>query len=257
MEIFTQVQKAENKLHKNPIVLVHGSWGSSAMWMGYTQSLSEKGWDVYALDLRGHGKSEGDVAGTTMKDYVSDIRQIVSEYDLEDPVVIGHSMGGLVTLMYARDYDASAVVAIDPSPTIEVQGESEKKSYQDRYSPVDAGMPTDPKEVIEAFPDIPQEKLMKMKEMLGAESGDARSERKLGISVPKESLTMPVLFVGGELGESVPFGIGIKTAQAMADYYEKEAIEIKGATHPGILIGENAHSAVEQIENWLITNVTS
>jgi len=251
MEIFTQVQKAENKAHDNPIVLVHGSWGSSAMWMGYSQYLSQKGWDVYALDLRGHGKSEGEVAGATMADYADDIAHVVAEHGLNNPVVIGHSMGGLVALMYARDHGANAVVAIDPSPSKEVQGEGEKKDYPETYSPMDAGMPADPMEVMKALPDISQEKLMKMKEMLGMESGVARSERKLGISVPKENLTMPVLFVGGELGESVPFGIGIDTAEAMADYYGKEVVEIKGATHPGILIGEHAMEAVTQIENWI------
>jgi len=222
------------------------------MWMGYTQFLASKGWDVYALDLRGHGKSEGEVTGATMKDYNDDIAQVVSENGLENPVVIGHSMGGLVALMYVAEHGAEAVVAIDPSPSKEVQGEGEKKDYPETYSPMDAGMPADPMEVMKALPDIPQEKLMKMKEMLGMESGVARSERKLGIPVPKDKLTMPVLFVGGELGESVLFGIGINTAEAMADYYEKEVIEIKGATHPGILIGEHAMEAVTQIENWLL-----
>lgn len=251
MGVFTQVQKSENTLHNNPVVLVHGSWGSSAMWMGYAQFLSRKGWDVYALDLRGHGKSGGDVAGATMEDYAADVAQAASDHKLENPIIIGHSMGGLVVLMYAAEHGAKAVVAIDPSPTREVQGPGEKKEYPSVYSPMDAGMPTDPMEIMGAFPDIPQETLMKMKDMLGMESGVARSERKLGISVPKERLTMPVLFVGGEHGESVPFGIGIKTAQAMAEYYGNEVIEIKGATHPGILMGEHAMIAAEKIEAWI------
>ncbi|MEX0918531.1 MAG: alpha/beta hydrolase [Candidatus Paceibacterota bacterium] len=262
MDIFTQVanppasrQEAENKTPGNPIILVHGSWGSSVMWMDYTQFLSDKGWDVYALDLRGHGKSGGDVEGATMEDYANDVAQVVSDHGLSKPIVIGHSMGGLVALMYARDHETNAVGAIEPSPSKEVQGKGEEKQYPESYSPMDAGMPTDPMEVMKALPDIPQEKLMKMKEMLGQESGVARSERKLGISVPKDKLSMPVLFVGSELGESVPFGIGIKTAQKMADYYEKEVIEIKGATHPGILIGKHAMDAVEQIEKWLGENV--
>ena len=251
MKIFTQIQKADNKTHDNPIVLVHGSWGSSAMWMGYTQFLSQNGWDVYALDLRGHGKSEGNIAGVTMEDYAQDVNQVITEHSIKNPVVVGHSMGGLVALMYATEHSAKAVVAIDSSPTKEVQGEGEKKEYPTEYSPMDAGMPADPMEIMKALPDIPQEKLMKMKGMLGMESGVARSDRKFGISIPKEKLPMPVLFVGGELGESVPFGIGIKTAEAMANYYGKDIVEIKGATHPGILIGEHAMEAVEKIENWM------
>ncbi|MBI5004183.1 alpha/beta hydrolase [Candidatus Kaiserbacteria bacterium] len=251
MEQFILTVKAQQQKYANPLVLIHGSWGSSAMWMGYTQFLSMKGFDVYAPDLRGHGKSEGALAGATMSDYVADVVRAVADHGLKDPVVVGHSMGGLIALMYAAEYGAKAVIAIDPSPSKEVQGEGVHKDYLAIYSPMDAGMPADPMEVMKALPDIPQEMLMKMKDMLGMESGVARSERKLGISIPKEKLPMPILFVGGELGESVPFGIGIKTARAMADFYGKEVLEIKGATHPGILIGEHAMEAVQGIEQWI------
>ncbi len=250
MNQFTLIQKAKKKKYVHPLVLIHGSWGSSAMWTKYIQFLSEKGWDVYAPDLRGHGKSKGSVAGATMGDYVADIIRTITENELENPIVIGHSMGGLIALMYASFHGAQAVVAIDPSPTKEIRGDGEKKEYPAEYSPIDAGMPTDPMEIIKSFPDISQEMLMNMKSMLGMESGVARSERKLGISIPKEKLDMPILFVGSELGESVSFGIGIKTSRAMADYYEKVVMEIKNATHPGILMGKNAEEAVINIENW-------
>lgn len=256
MKIFVQEKKAAEPPARGSAVLVHGSWGSSAMWMGYAEFLSHKGWDVYALDLRGHGKSEGEVAGATMRDYVADVHQAVTERHLENPLVIGHSMGGLVALMYAAEHGAKALVAINPSKSKEVQGGGEKKEYPAAYSPMDAGMPTDPMEVMSVFPDIPKETLMKMKEMLGMESGVARSERKLGISVPKEKLSMPVLFVGSELGGSVAFGIGIDDARPMADYYGKDIVEIKGATHPGILIGEHATTAATKIAEWLDTRVS-
>lgn len=249
--LFIRSKNADTPTHTPPLVLVHGSWGSSSMWMGYIQLLTESGWNVHAPDLRGHGKSGGTVSGSTMDDYVADVHRTIEEHQLENPIIVGHSMGGLVALMYAAKHSAKAVVAIDPSPTKEVQSESVKKEYPAEYSPVDAGMPVDPMEVVKAFPDIPQEQLMKMKDMLGMESGVARSERKCGISIPKEDLPMPVLFVGGELGESVPFGIGITTAQTMADYYEKEVLEIKGATHPGILMGAHAKEAARSIETWL------
>ena len=250
MKIFTQITKAENKTREEPIVLVHGSWGASWMWNMYTPFLSQKGFDVYALDLRGHGQSDGDLPGVTMQNYVEDVEQVVKDNDLKDPIVIGHSMGGLVALMYGAQNKTSAVVAIDPSPTKEISG-SEEKSYPEVYSPMDAGMPTDPMATMQALPDMEQEMLMKMKDMLGMESGTARSERKLGISIGKEELSVPVLFVGGENGESVPFGIGIKTAKAMAEYYGKEVVEIKSATHPGILMGKHAGDAVMQIEGWI------
>ncbi|MEX2369152.1 MAG: alpha/beta hydrolase [Candidatus Paceibacterota bacterium] len=254
MKIFTSVKKTDQENAKGDVVLIHGSWGSAKMWMTYIKQLANKGWNVYAPDLRGHGESDGQIAGTTMDDYVADVHTSVTDNDLKNPVVIGHSMGGLVAVMYARDHSPAAVVAIDPSPTQEVQG-SVDKSYPDEYTAVDAGMPTDPQSVMKAFPDIPQEMLMKLKDMLGSESGAARTQRKHGISVTKEDLSLPTLFVGGELGESVEFGIGIKTATKMAEYYEKDVIEITGASHPGILVGEHAVGAIEKIDEWLTRNL--
>jgi pimeloyl-ACP methyl ester carboxylesterase len=168
-------------------------------------------------------------------------------------------MGGLVTLMYARDYDTAGVVAIDPSPSIEVQGDSMDKSYKDEYTPMDAGMPENPKEALSALPDIDKETLKKMKQMLGKESGAARSQRKAGVSVPKDSLTSPTLFVGGEHGasEKIDFGIGIETAKQMADYYGTEVKEVAGASHPGILIGNNWQSGAQIIHDWLEGNVVN
>lgn len=253
---FTLTSTPDNASHASPLVLVHGSWGSSAMWSTYIHHFKMHGWHTHALDLRGHGKSNGDVAGATMGNYMEDVARVVEENGLASPIVIGHSMGGLVALMYGAKHGARAIIAIGPSPSAEVQGEGEEKKYPAEYTPMDAGMPTDPMEAMQAFPDIPQEMLMKMKDMLGMESGVARSERKRGISVPKERLSMPVLFVGSELGESAPFGIGIETAKAMSQYYEKEVLEIKGATHPGILMGHHAAEAAEKIEAWLDKNTT-
>ncbi len=256
MKIFTLVKRANPPLHHSPLVFVHGSWGSSAMWMQYSEFFKNKGWDIYAVDLRGHGKSEGTVAGATMNDYVADVKKAVDDHGLSHPILIGHSMGGLVAMMYAATYGAAGLVAIDPSPTREMQGEGEEKVFPETYTPMDAGMPTDPMEVMKAFPDLSPEMLMNMKAMLGAESGVARSERKRGISVPTSALSMPTLFVGGELGESVPFGIGIATAHAMGALYTKEVFEVKGATHPGILLGKHALKSAQSIEAWLSKNST-
>lgn len=251
-DIFVLKNTPKEVKHSTSLVLVHGSWGASWMWEMYIEYLGEQGWETYALDLRGHGKSGGTVAGATMEDYVADVHAAIIDNGIRSPIIIGHSMGGLVVLMYGASYGAKAVVSIDPSTSKEVQNKEEKKTYPEEYTPIDAGMPTDPMEVMEAFPDLSPEILMSMKDMLGMESGVARSERKMGISVPKDKLSsVPVLFVGGELGKSVPFGIGIATTAKMANYYEKELLEIKGATHPGILVGRHAKDAVQSIESWL------
>ncbi len=250
---------SETPTHDTSIIFVHGSWGASWMWKTYMDYFSKHGWNVYALDLRGHGESSISINGARMEDYVDDIQIFVTKHSLKNPIVIGHSMGGLVALMYAVSHSVKALVTIDPSPSKEVQGAGVVKTFPSSYSPMDAGMPEDLMEVMKAFPDISKEALMNMKDMLGMESGVARTERKIGISISKESLKeLPTLFVGSEMGESVPFGIGIRTARAMSTYYGKDIIETMGATHPGILVGEHATETATLIEKWLAkTKMTS
>jgi len=98
-------------------------------------------------------------------------------------------------------------------------------------------------------------RLMLMKFKLGVESGVARSERKRGVSVSKESLTRPLLFVGAEFGTSLPFGIGIEKARMQANYYGATVFEIKGATHPGLLIGRHWKESAQKILDWLASNI--
>jgi len=244
--------KEMGEIFRYPLVLVHGSWGGHWMWKMYDEFFTKSGFKTYTLDLRGHGKSGGELAGATMDSYASDVDAVVKELGIENPVIVGHSMGGLVTLMYsAINRSVKGMVSINGSPSKEAQGESKDVKYPEVYSPVDAGMPTDPMEAMRVFPDIPQEMLMKMKEMLGMESGLARSQRKKGVSVPKESLNTPMLFVGTEKANSVPFGVGIQKSKAMAEYYGGEFVEIKGATHPGILMGKEWQKGAEAVANWV------
>ena len=90
--------------------------------------------------------------------------------------------------------------------------------------------------------------------MLTVESRVARSERKRGISIPREKLTQPTLFIGAEKGTSLPFGIGIEKARAQADYYNSDVVEIKGATHPGLLIGKHWKASAQAILKWIKEN---
>lgn len=258
-DIFVEEFIPDKEIFSKPLVLVHGSFGGAFMWKMIATQLAENGYHSFAISLRGHmPNKEIDLSEVGMVDYVEDISSVVREFDLQDPVIVGHSMAGLLVLMYAKDNPVSAVISIDPSASVEVQGvvdEEKIKSIPLIYSPVDAGMPTDMMEIMNSLPDISKDILMNMKDMLGMESGKARRDRKMGISIPKESINMPTFFIGAELGSSLPFGIPFETSEKMAKYYDKELVEIKGATHPGILMGEHATEVAEKIAEWLSTSI--
>ena len=78
---------------------------------------AESGYDAHALSLRGHGKSGG-TAGlrhSRVKDYVKDVRSVVERMGTA-PILVGHSLGGLVVQKYAERYDTPALVLMASVP---------------------------------------------------------------------------------------------------------------------------------------------
>lgn len=79
-----------------PILFVHGSycgaWVWSEFWMPY---FADHGFPAYAVSLRGHGASEGDLADASLEDYMADVESALEKVG-RPAVLVGHSMGGLV-----------------------------------------------------------------------------------------------------------------------------------------------------------------
>lgn len=85
-----------------PLLFIHGAWHGAWCWTEhFLPYFAEHGYTSHAIDLRGHGKSEGAdrLRWTGISHYVSDVGQVVNQLD-EPPVLIGHSMGGLVVQKY-------------------------------------------------------------------------------------------------------------------------------------------------------------
>jgi acylglycerol lipase len=93
------------------IVICHGvnSHGGQYAWVA--EQFVKRGFAVYALDLRGRGKSEGErFYVENVADYVSDVAGVVTIAQLRDPGVpvflLGHSAGGVVSSIYTIEYQA-------------------------------------------------------------------------------------------------------------------------------------------------------
>jgi esterase len=99
-----------------PIVILHGVFGSSDNWLTQAKILAEH-YHVYSLDLRNHGQSPHD----PVFDYPSmadDLREFVDTHSLKDPIVIGHSMGGKVAMNFAVAHPdkLSKLIVVDIAP---------------------------------------------------------------------------------------------------------------------------------------------
>jgi pimeloyl-ACP methyl ester carboxylesterase len=81
------------------IVLVHGG-GAHSRWWDHIAPLLAAGRRVIAIDLSGHGDS-GRRESYTIDGWAQEVLAVAADAGLDSPVVIGHSMGGIVTLRLA------------------------------------------------------------------------------------------------------------------------------------------------------------
>ncbi|MGK2947895.1 MAG: alpha/beta fold hydrolase [Acidimicrobiales bacterium] len=96
-----------------PLVLVHGITESRHSWDPLVDDLAADH-TVVAVDLRGHGAS-GLAAEYGAEVMASDVAAVVAAEGLADPLVVGHSLGGIVATALAGAHPCRAVVNIDQS----------------------------------------------------------------------------------------------------------------------------------------------
>jgi pimeloyl-ACP methyl ester carboxylesterase len=83
----------------------------------FLAAFAQRGYHAAALDLRGHGESAGRdyLREATIDDYVADVAEVASRFPTP-PVVLGHSMGGLITQRFASRHPVSGAVLLASSP---------------------------------------------------------------------------------------------------------------------------------------------
>ena len=82
------------------LVCLHGLVDSVAIWDRVTPSLAERG-RVVRLDQRGHGRSEAPPGPYRREDLASDVAAVLADRAIERAVLVGHSMGGIVSMTTA------------------------------------------------------------------------------------------------------------------------------------------------------------
>ena len=78
-----------------PLVLAHGITDAGLCWSPIAEQLAEQ-YDIVMYDARGHGRSDAPPDGYTQDDYAADLVALVQALGLEQPAVVGHSMGATV-----------------------------------------------------------------------------------------------------------------------------------------------------------------
>lgn len=100
----------------HPLVFLHGAWDDHRGFEGYVEYFGARGWDAYAFSRRGRlGLPPDRCQGVRVEDYVDDTLAALAEIG-GHPIVIGHSLGGLVAQIVAERGACAAAVLIEPGP---------------------------------------------------------------------------------------------------------------------------------------------
>ena len=102
----------ETRGEGRPLVLLHGTAGSSASWRTLPARLADDSRTV-AVDRRGRGES-GDGETYALRREAEDVHAVLDAVG-GDPVLFGHSYGGLVALEAAADADLGGLLLYEPA----------------------------------------------------------------------------------------------------------------------------------------------
>jgi lysophospholipase len=100
----------ESNAPRAGLVVVHGLAEHGGRYDGLGRSLAAHGVSVYGLDLRGHGRSDGQRGHVrTFARFLQDVdrfrREVIGLLEARTPLfLLGHSMGGLIALRFTEEY---------------------------------------------------------------------------------------------------------------------------------------------------------
>jgi len=102
---------------KPPLVLAHGVTDDGSCWTPVAENLAPD-YDVIMVDARGHGFSDAPETGYDLATLAADLHGVITALGLQQPLILGHSMGAITALALAGLYPAvpQAILLEDPPP---------------------------------------------------------------------------------------------------------------------------------------------
>jgi pimeloyl-ACP methyl ester carboxylesterase len=125
-----------------PIILIHPIGGNIDIWEHEIQFILKRGFRVIAYELRGHNKSSiGNKRDFTMYDLADDLHILIDELKIKRCTLIGHSIGGAIASLYAKQYphNLNAIIFIN-SASKRIPDKDLEKHYTTRKIAASEGM---------------------------------------------------------------------------------------------------------------------
>lgn len=258
LEVLTAGLDAPRRPH--PVIFIHGAYTGAWCWQdNFLPWFARQGYACYALSLAGHGNSHGrdrlDSFG--IDDYVANVAHITRQMDVA-PILIGHSMGGMVVQKYLEDDTlppAAAAVLLCSVPPQGLLGSALGLAWSRPNVLVDLnramlGDTLDPQNLQDALfhQPIDPQLLTRIAAQSQPESHRALWDMTF-FNLPNPMLMQhrpPMLIVGAEYDRLIPPALVYMTAAS----YQLPAHILPGFGH-GFMIEPGWENAAQLVFDWL------
>jgi alpha-beta hydrolase superfamily lysophospholipase len=229
-------------VRSTPILFVHGMSHAAWCWAEhFLPYFAQHGYVSHALSLRGHGSSEGRkrLRWTSLADYVSDVVQVASQMQ-KPPVLVGHSMGGMIVQKYLESNGAPAAVLLASAPPQGVLGTTLRVALRHPLVFIKANltmsmapMLSTPQRAQEALfsSDMPRDKVRSYFWRLQDESYRAYLDM-MGLSLPRPARVKTPILVMGAADDRL---ISSSEVEATARAYQTQAEVLPDMAHDMML----------------------
>jgi pimeloyl-ACP methyl ester carboxylesterase len=245
--------------HPVPLLFVHGAWHAAWCWdEHFLDFFAEMGYRAMALSLRGHGTSPTarPLRSCSIADYVDDVASVADDLPTP-PVVIGHSMGGLVVQKYLESHSAPAAVLLASVPSSGGLGTMLRMTWRHPASTTRAlltgnslrGVAKTPEQCRESFftASTPESKVVDCHTRLQQESARVIRVDFALLSRPRpKRVSSPVMVVGAS-DDGV---FTTKEQRATAHAYRTEAEIVPDMGHD-MMLEPGWSDVAERMNGWL------
>jgi pimeloyl-ACP methyl ester carboxylesterase len=249
------------------VVLIHGSWGRGEQLASARSAFEERGYVAHTPTLRHHElpyhQGATEVASLSLRDYADDLAALVNSLD-SAPLLIGHSIGGLLAQLVAARTRPAGLVAACPAPAAGIVA-ANRTSLRATLPHLLRPRPWTKPWRLPTFDQFrrwiantqTEDVARQIYDGLVCESG--RYVWELFLALPRLSnatavdfaaITTPVLAIGAEHDRMVSAGVVRQTA---ARYRHGTYVEIPGSDHM-VFSGAALPVTMSYIDDWMARN---
>jgi non-heme chloroperoxidase len=257
----------QNNATKDIIFMIHCTWGRGKFWQNYIEFFSTRGYQCIAPDWLYHDVSPGEepdprLGGTGLLEFVADFEKRIGSLDRK-PILMGHSVGGLMAQILASRGLAKALVAITSGSPAGINAFTPSVLKSIRSITSRWGFWKKPhrqtfeEAVYSMLHLMPAEKQKSFYEQLVHDSGRATSEvgfwfldRRHASRVDEKKITCPMLVIGAGHDRITPVSVSRKIAEKYSHAHYREY-----DNHAHWILNEPGWEQVaEDIHGWLLAN---